>query len=172
MENIINVYKEELRKEQKELNDIVEMISSFEENKIEFEKNIEALKQLITSKNKEDKQIISNSILPYEVKKEESINGSLVGMQAKEAYKKVSKIYFEDKIIDEQSLRAKATKEGLRVNGKEIASSYSRAIITQFIEEQFFDKVDRGKYKIHVEENNGEEPTRRLLKRREQISQP
>ena len=140
MDNIIEIYKDQLLIEKERFLEISEKMAPLEQEKIRTEKNIKALEQLIGS-NKETKQTIISE-------KE----GSLSNKIPMEAYKELGRDYFKSESFKEPKIRETATKEGLKVNGKPISGSYSRAVITRLIENGTFEKVTKGLYRYRQQE--------------------
>ena len=136
MDDIIEIYKDQLVKKQERFLEISEKIAPLEQEKNRTERHIKALEQLIGS-NEEAEQLIIK----------EKTAGSLSTKTPTEAYKELGSDYFEGESFKEPKIREIATKEGLEVNNKPISDSYSRAVIARLISNGTFKKVRKGIYR-------------------------
>ncbi len=103
MTDIAKILREELKKEEAKLGEILEKLGPIHEQKNELEQNIMALRQLIASKTLKS--------TGWKEHKPSTGSGTLRGKTAKPAYKKAAMDHFQDEPFREREMREYATSE-------------------------------------------------------------
>ncbi|MBW1822454.1 MAG: hypothetical protein JRI92_11990 [Deltaproteobacteria bacterium] len=131
--DIKSVYKEQLELKENRANEIQEKITPLKQEMDDLNKEVDALKLLIGAEKK-------SKITP-------TIKGRLSDMNGMEAYKELSKNYFQDRPFRESEIRKVAIKEGLIIRRKIIGRNTSWGIIKGLYTDGFLVRVDKGVYR-------------------------
>ena len=166
MSDMLNALREGLREKKAQYQDIIHRITPLEQKRKLLEERIKAIEHLISLEEGEAKPIIDieleEGLTEGGIESEdETLTASLIGKSPKSAYKELAKTYFKDKSFREKDIRERANKEGLRVKGKLIASSYSRSLLIELRKEGFLEKLDRGLFRAKQQDQGA--ITRRAL---------
>ncbi len=145
MTTIISIYRKQISNKDDELREILEKLTPLEQKKETIEKEIEALKYLVES---EQKRIKTTPAVIGQSLNQNVVDGHLVGMTGKEAYRELIKNHYRTQSFREGEIRKLSKEKGLRIKGKEIQRNTSCSIMKDlYKKDDFLEKVDLGLYR-------------------------
>lgn len=147
MTTIISFYRKQLSSKDAELSKILEKLAPLEQKKETIEKEIEALKYLVES---EQERIKTAPALIGQSINQNVVDGPLVDMTGKEAYRELIKNHYKTQSFREGEIRKLSKEKGLRIKGKEIQRNTSCSIMKDlYKKDDFLEKVDLGLYRYN-----------------------
>lgn len=146
MDDWLNSLSVKLSEIEADYHRVLDELRPLEQKRVSLEEKLKTLKHLILL----EKGAIRDNILPDTPaisSTYEQVTGVLVGKSARESYIELVNNHFKDNSFREKDIRELAIKEGLRVHGKPLASSYSRSLLVNLIKNSILEQVERGLYK-------------------------